>query len=281
MASFGDIFLPFQNDPRILMKYITSLVNLGYETIAVNKDFSPKFKHKGESAGKEKISAPPDLTNLPGLEELKKVSPRLKLLSRITVAIEDQQQVRFVPESTVQSYDIVAVQPKTEKIFFQVCQTVEADVISFDMIARMPFFIKHPQVNLAIKRGMHFEILYAPAIRDEGIRRNVITNALELIRVCKGKNVVLSSGAQRTIELRGPYDIVNLGLLFGLKPEQGKAAVSRSIRSVIYHAEARNKTVKGLVGLEKMPDSASSVKRSHEDVERSEETDVALKKSKV
>ena len=278
MASFGDISVPFQNDLGVLMKYISTLVNLGYETIAINRTVSPDVRGKG---GQDKIPGPPNLTSLPGLEDLKKTCPKLKLLSRITVIIEDQQQVRFIPGETVQSYDIVSVQPTNEKLFQQISQAVECDVISFDMTSRMPFYIKHPQVNLAIERGVSFEILYAPAIRDEGLRKHTITNALELIRVCKGRNVVMSSGAERTIELRGPYDIINLGLLFGLKPDQSKATVSRNVRSIIYHAEARNKTVKGAVSLEKMPVPATSVKRGHENVEQSKESDLKSKKFKV
>ena len=278
MASFADISLPFLNDPGVLMKYISTLVNLGYETIAVNRTISPDVKGKG---GQDKIPGPPNLSNLPGLEDLKKICPKLKLLSRITVIIEDQQQVRFIPGETVQSYDIVSVQPRSEKLFQQICQTVECDVISFDMTSRMPFYIKHPQVNLAIERGISFEILYAPAIRDEGFRKNTISNALELIRVSKGRNIIMSSGAEKTMELRGPYDIVNLGLLFGLKPDQGKAAVSKNIRSLLYHAAARNKTVKGVVSLEKKPVHESSAKRAHENVEKDKESDVKAKKIKV
>jgi ribonuclease P/MRP protein subunit RPP1 len=89
--------------------------------------------------------------------------------------------------------------------------------------------------------------------------------------------VVISSGAERTIELRGPYDLVNLGLLFGLKPDQSKAAVSKNIRSLLYHAEARNKTVKAVVSLEKMPVVDVSLKRAGENVE----CDVEAKKAKV
>ena len=278
MASFADICVPFQNDARILTKYISALVDLGYETIAVNRTISPDKKGKG---GQDKIPGPPNLTNLPGLEDLKKVCPKLKLLSRITVVTEDQQQVRFIHGETVQSYDIVSVQPMNEKLFQQVAQAIECDIISLDMTSRIPFYLRHPQVKLAIDRGISFEILYAPAIRNEGLRKHTITNALELNRVCKGRNVVISSGAERIMELRGPYDVINLGLLFGLKSEQGKGAVSKNVRSVIYHAEARNKTVKGVVSLEKIPVKPSGMKRGHEDVGQSKETDVTLKKFKV
>lgn len=259
MAAFGDICLPYKSDVRVLMKFISSLVNLGYETIGINRTITPEAKPKRNT---EKIPSPPDLSQLPGLEDVKRVCPRLKLLSRITVVVEEQSQLRYIAGEPVQSYDIVSVRPMNEKLFQQVCQTGEADVLSLDMTSRLAFYIKHPQVKLAIERGMSFEITYSPAIRDENLRRNVIANALELVRVCKGKNVTLSSGAESVMELRGPYDVTNLGLLFGLKQDQTKASVTKNIRSVIYHAEARNRTAKGVFGLEKLP-SATGVKRGH------------------
>ena len=41
-------------------------------------------------------------------------------------------------------------------------------------------------------------------------RRNLISNALNLVRVTKGRNLLISSGAFKALELRGPYDVANL-----------------------------------------------------------------------
>lgn len=260
------------------MRFISSLVNLGYETIAINKVIVPSVIKKGHT---EKIPFPTDFNKLPGLTDVKKLCPRLKLLSRITIVVEDQSQLRYVSGEAVQSYDIVSVQPMNEKLFQQVSQTVETDIISFDMTSRLPFHIKLPQVNLAIERGISFEITYSPAIRDETLRKNVISNGLDLVRVCKGKHVVVTSGAEYVMELRGPYDIINLGLLFGLKQDQSKAAVCKNVRSAIYHAEARNRTAKGVIGIEKLAPSipsAAVLKRAHED---DKNTPTVSKKVKV
>ena len=43
----------------------------------------------------------------------------------------------------------------------------------------------------AIERGIHFEILYSPAVRDSTFRQNIISSALQLYAACKGK---VSSG---------------------------------------------------------------------------------------
>ncbi|KAJ3038937.1 Ribonuclease P protein subunit p30 [Rhizophlyctis rosea] len=137
---------------------------------------------------------------------------QLRELSRITIIAEDASQNYQLNGSNanINSYDIVAIRPMTEKLFQQSCQTFEVDIISLDMGSRLPFYIKAPTVNLAVQRGIYFEICYGPAIRDQTARRHLITNSAALIRLTKGKNVIISSEAQRAMEVRGPYDVINL-----------------------------------------------------------------------
>lgn len=39
----------------------------------------------------------------------------------------------------------------------------------------------------AIDRGIYFELLYTPAIKDSTMRRYTISNAISLMQICKGK----------------------------------------------------------------------------------------------
>jgi hypothetical protein len=39
----------------------------------------------------------------------------------------------------------------------------------------------------AIERGLGFELVYSPAIKDSTMRRYTISNALNLMQICKGK----------------------------------------------------------------------------------------------
>ncbi|XP_076616726.1 ribonuclease P protein subunit p30 isoform X1 [Chaetodon auriga] len=98
----------------------------------------------------------------------------------------------------------------------------------------------------AVDRGLVFEVSYSAAIRDSTMRRYTIANAVSLVDTCKGKNMILSSAAEKPLELRGPYDITNLGLLFGLSDGDAKEAVSSTCRSVVLHAETR-KTASGII----------------------------------
>ncbi|KAL4842060.1 hypothetical protein H8958_022079 [Nasalis larvatus] len=114
----------------------------------------------------------------------------------------------------------------------------------------------HMQFSLfpvkAIDRGLAFELVYSPAIKDSTMRRYTISNALNLMQICKGKNVIISSAAERPLEIRGPYDVANLGLLFGLSESDAKAAVSTSCRAALLHGETR-KTAFGIISTVKKP----------------------------
>lgn len=38
----------------------------------------------------------------------------------------------------------------------------------------------------------------------------MISNALNLVRATKGRNIILSSAARKAFDLRGPNDLINL-----------------------------------------------------------------------
>ncbi|CDQ61414.1 unnamed protein product [Oncorhynchus mykiss] len=123
------------------------------------------------------------------------------------------------PTAEYEAYDLVAVYPKTEKLFHAACMTFDVDIICVAVTEKQPF---------SSKWGVFFEISYAPAIRDSTMRRYTIAHSISLVEMCKGKNVTVTSGAEKSLELRGPYDIGNLGLLFGLANLQSPPTVALS-----------------------------------------------------
>jgi len=108
--------------------------------------------------------------------------------------------------------------------------------VSLDFSEKMPFFIKSAPVNLAIQRGIVFEIQYSAAIRDAASRKAFITNATQLIKSTRGMNIIISSGAKHAMELRGPYDVMNLSHLFGLSQDKARKAMTETARHVLYHS---------------------------------------------
>ncbi|KAJ3365424.1 Ribonuclease P protein subunit p30 [Allomyces javanicus] len=181
---------------------------------------------------------------------------QIKQLSRVTVVLEDPSQVSSLSTaaSNLNQFDLLAVCPTSEKLWSACCQTVECDIISLDLSQRLPFHFKHSMVGEAVRRGIMIEIAYSAAFKDNTAKRNLIANATNLMRVCKGRNIILSSGAKTVLETRGPLDVVNLGCLLGMNQDDAKHAISTNCRAALIHAETRRKTFRAAVTFEPVGD---------------------------
>ncbi|NXD26994.1 RPP30 protein, partial [Spelaeornis formosus] len=179
-------------------------------------------------------------------------SKRIKVLTRLTLVVSDPSHCNLLKSTSanIRLYDIIAVFPKTEKLFHIVCTTLDVDLVCINVTEKLPFYFRRPPVNMAIDRGIYFELLYTPAIKDSTMRRYTISNAISLMQICKGK--VSSQSENKPLELRGPYDVANLGLLFGLPEGEAKAAVSTNCRATMLHGETR-KSACGVVYTVKKP----------------------------
>ncbi|KAI9337056.1 RNase P subunit p30-domain-containing protein [Zopfochytrium polystomum] len=171
----------------------------------------------------------------------------IRQLSRVTFVTDD---VGIVNATYLTAYDLIAVQPVSEKSFQTACLHANADLISIDLAARVSFKFKRTTVGAAVARGVHFEICYSQAIADQAARRNIIANARELVKATNGKNIIISSGALSAMQVRGPYDVMNLAHLFGLNQDEARKCLSSNCRSVLYAAGTRRDTLRGVAAME-------------------------------
>lgn len=265
MSVYMDLNIIAISDKKRLQNIIETAAHLGYSTVAINYVVEPQQK-------KQQIPKPLSASEL--CEKLPIVQGKsrpIKVLNRLTVVATEASHFR--PSSEYKNFDILAVYPKTEKLFHAACMTYDVDIISIATTEKQPFYCKRSPVNGAIERGVFFEISYTAAIRDSTMKKYTIANAINLVDVCKGKNVILTSGVENPLELRGPYDIANLGLVFGLSEGDAKAAVSTNCRSVILHGETRM-TALGIIHMMKK-------KKSQPPIEQPEEETPAVKRAKT
>jgi ribonuclease P/MRP protein subunit RPP1 len=101
-----------------------------------------------------------------------------------------------------------------------------AHIISLPLtLPRLSFYLKHTLVRTAIKNGAVFEISYVGALGGENdsvlthagaaengptAKRNWWAAAREVVRVTKGKNMIVSGGVVAEADCRPPRDVVNL-----------------------------------------------------------------------
>lgn len=169
----------------------------------------------------------------------------LRQRKRITLKLEEVADAqKLIASDEVKAYDVVAAEAMTPKVFQFLCEQGDIDLITFDVTNRLPFQLKRPWIATAMKRGLYFEITYTPCLGDTAGRRYFFSNASNLVRFTNGKNLVFSSSATRDILLRSPYDVINIGLLAGLKYGQALDAISTSCLAVLEHADRR----RGIIG---------------------------------
>lgn len=172
------------------------------------------------------------------------------MYTRLTLVLSDPQQNYGINSGNevVRSYDILAVQPETEKMFISACNNLEVDLISLDMSVRLPFPIRAGYLRAALARGVSFEITYGPMVADAAARRNAIGNARMLLRLALGKRgLIVSGAAEAPWQLRAPVDVMNLGALLGMPAHLRKSCLTSIPESVFMHAASRKHTFRSAV----------------------------------
>ena len=128
----------------------------------------------------------------------------------------------------MQQYDLLSLLPTTATTFSLACLThslpsqLTTHIITLPLtLPRLPFHLKHTLVRTAIKNGAVFEICYSGALGGEGdaligseggasAKRNWWAAAREVVRVTKGKGIIVSGGVNSEPEYRAPKDIGNM-----------------------------------------------------------------------
>ncbi|XP_057681318.1 ribonuclease P protein subunit p30 isoform X3 [Corythoichthys intestinalis] len=176
MSAFMDLNVTFSADKSHMQQLIDMAAHL-----AVNYTFEATAKKKPA------IPSPKPIDEL--IDRLPIVQGRsrpIRVLNRLTLVMSELSHFRPNP-SEYAAFDLLALQPTTEKLFHAACTQLDVDVISVSVTEKLPFFFKRAPVSTAVERGLAFEISYASAIRDAAARRYTVANAVSLTEACKGK----------------------------------------------------------------------------------------------
>lgn len=204
---------------------------LGYKTIAISSVIHGKI---------------PSGLSAPDLSQQRNTHPDLKLLTRLTLTVNDTSQNHRL--ATLQPiYDILALRPLNEKSLQLCCGTLDCELISLDLSARLPFILKFKTVASAIHRGIRFEICYSPITDSSESKRNLIAGAATLIRATRGRGIILSSEARNALGLRGPHDVMNLAQIWGLEQAKGKEGLVEEADKVVRLAALRRNSYRGVI----------------------------------
>ncbi|WEW58438.1 RNA-binding RNA processing protein rpp1 [Emydomyces testavorans] len=228
---FYDLNVPYTPNDANIHNILHFLADLGYSTVALSQSISTKLPPN---------QSPPDLpTNVPRA---------LTLLTRLNLTVSDPSQTPRLT-TLIQSYSLLAIRPTNEKSLTHACTNLDCDIISLDLSVRLPFHFKFKTLSAAISRGVRFEICYGPGVTGSGLesRRNLIGNAIALVRATRGRGIIISSEAKQALGVRAPWDVINLACLWGLTQEAAKDALCDEARKVVALAGMKRTSWRGTV----------------------------------
>lgn len=180
------------------------IFSVGYRTIAIDETFDhTKCNRKASDI----FPAPSDLTSL-----REKFQNKLKILSRLSIVFTQNVVLHDMnTSSNIKKYNLICGIPVTEAAMQYACSTFPGDIIGMvhDDSTKV-FLISHKHYLMAARRGIYFEIQYAPAIRNSNQRKDIIIVAQNIVSHRKGKTIVITGGALNSFQVRSPYDVANL-----------------------------------------------------------------------
>lgn len=85
---------------------------------------------------------------------------------------------------------------------------------------------------------------------------------MALIRATRGRGIIVSSEARRALNIRAPWDVINLTCVWGLSQERGKEAICEEARKVVALAKLKRTSWRGIVDIVHGGDTTKAEKSS-------------------
>lgn len=176
----------------------------GYRTVAIDQTFDHTTCNRKVS---DIFPTPVDLTSLRA-----KFENKLKIWNRLSISFTQNVILHDINTSTnIKKYNVLCGIPLNESAMQYACSTFPGDIIGmYHEDTAKVFLINHKFYVMAARRGIYFEIPYAPMIRNTSHRRDAIINAENIVSHRHSKRIIITGGAMNPFEVRSPYCVANL-----------------------------------------------------------------------
>ncbi|VDP17259.1 unnamed protein product [Soboliphyme baturini] len=195
---FADLnILHDPTNPAMTAKLVKFAVELGYDTVAINheafdlmEEVPPPQAEGG--GGKRRKKAARKIVDIPepfmvrltdaDIAKLSVKGKKFRIYSRLSIALDDVSLLhKIIRHPSISKYDILAVYPKNEQAFSTVVNKMDADIIGIDLNSKTRWVSKGKTAQMAVKKGIAFEISYSTALTDSSVRRDMFANARSIV----------------------------------------------------------------------------------------------------
>ncbi|KAM6502890.1 RNase P subunit p30 domain containing protein, partial [Amanita muscaria] len=246
-----------QTELKAIETRIDLLVHLGYTVLALTQTVHKKVDPKTHT------------NTLDALVSLLRPRPGILYLKRLSIILDDDSEKGFglinAHTSLFSSYDLLSLTPTTHGTFSLACLThtlpspLTTHIISLPLtLPRFNFYLKHTLIRTALKNGAAFELPYVGSLggsQDDTLvnagyaesgpsaKRNWWAAAREVVRVTKGKGIIVTSGSIGEADLRAPRDVANLLTLLGIPQDTAIHSLTNIPKSITIRARKTYRAV--------------------------------------
>lgn len=277
---FAELNIIHRGNSERTLNMVRRAIKMGYDSVVINIDIGlfgsidePKpdlGKHKKKKRAKSDLPSTPIADSIPDpflvdpsnldLSSLEIAGKKFRQFSRLTATVDGNSIHKLQHHSKLKLFDILALRILDEQLLLTLQRKGDfVDLITLDLSdTYFPWLWKSKLIQSCIDAGISFELCYAKVLSSSEHRRQFFANARQLMEVSRrGKGIVLSSGAEDLLGLRGPFDAANLCVLFGLSSKDGRKFVSANAKHVLLRCQSR-KTLKMAIHVTKL-NSASDI----------------------
>lgn len=170
-------------------------------------------------------------------------SKRIYSKVEIDVFLEDIKSLQL---TRFHEYEVLSVKILEEEVLKHACNNWDMDLITFDL-SQVSFPFKNGYIRKAINRGIFFEVVIRDALYDTKRRVSWIKNARSLLRITKGRNTVVSSGATCATELKHVQDIYKLLRFVGLSHSRAELVLDENPCRLLKSCALKRYAFKGCI----------------------------------
>ncbi|KRZ77469.1 Ribonuclease P protein subunit p30, partial [Trichinella papuae] len=246
--NFTDLNILYkQNDSRefIISTIKFAFQELGYSTVAVNCEQLYSYAKSSNAAcskrKRQQSSVPEPFVVDPteiDLLSLESRGERLRVFSRLTLVVSSVERLQeLLSNKLISNYDIIAVCPLNEITFDVAASDPRVHLLTTDVTVDNFSVFEGNRLHEAVRNGKYIEISYLPAIMDTSIRKEVFICGRKIFRTIGEKGIILTSRATRPMEMRAPYDVINISHLFGMKTNEARSTITVNPQQLLLAVE--------------------------------------------
>lgn len=232
--------------PNDLLELITSAICDGYSILAINHIKTGLVANETISKNVELFSNKDNIKKYYEQNCVKFLNgennhimnwDNIKILNRLTIEISEQKELYQLscPNNYMKSFDIIAVKPMNDKIFESCLSSeINCDIIVLNFDVKYSFMSKKHLITSSLEKGVFYEVEYGKFVTNNESRGVFISNFLLFNDIIKGKNLIISSGAENYFMHRSPFDITTVfETIFELKHDIIKPMICENCQKVI------------------------------------------------